>query len=515
MKRWHFALILAALLPAAILAWRFRAMPQLGAYHDDSIYLSTAKSWAESGSYRVGSLPDAPYQTKYPPLYPAFLAILWKLTPEFPANLPWLLLLNWLFLPLSLYLLWQALRAGELPEGQATLAACWVALSPVAALFSTLLMTEFAFSALLFGVTMLAQRAASPRAALWAGVLAGFAFLCRSTALALLLSSPLVFLLEKRRREALYFVAGMLPLLGAWFAWSSLHRAPTDDLTLYYLNYFGFYLRDLQDIDFSLLLASNLFWAWRSLGELFLLQETVDFLPLSCGRILAVLALVGLLREFYAGRLRHAAAAALCYLGGLLLWNYPPDTRFQIPIFGILAAGLTAEGARIGQAFRQAWGSRRREDRIAARLLAAGGVALATWVLSAGLSRTLFQLPALYASEAAVIAAMQPQYRWLREATPPGTRVLAYRDAVAYLYTGRQAISTHIPQAMLRQQQTGKIETWFATLPASVQRHRLSYVIESPVDLQLHLPAIARAPYRRAIAAAGLPRIPGTEAAQR
>src|SRR5947209_14416847 len=62
--------------------------PRCGEYHDDAIYLATAKALAEGEGYRLAHLPGAPPQTKYPPLYPALLALLWKLGPAFPANLP-------------------------------------------------------------------------------------------------------------------------------------------------------------------------------------------------------------------------------------------------------------------------------------------------------------------------------------------------------------------------------------------------------------------------------------------
>src|SRR6266851_9436610 len=62
--------------------------PRCGEYHDDAIYVSTAKALADGEGYRLAHLPGAPPQTKYPPLYPALLALLWKLGPDFPANLP-------------------------------------------------------------------------------------------------------------------------------------------------------------------------------------------------------------------------------------------------------------------------------------------------------------------------------------------------------------------------------------------------------------------------------------------
>ena len=78
-----FALALA---PSAYLAWSLRAMPHLGFYHDDSIYWVSAKSLADGNGYRIESLPGQPYQTKYPPLYPALLAGIWKVNPNFPCE---------------------------------------------------------------------------------------------------------------------------------------------------------------------------------------------------------------------------------------------------------------------------------------------------------------------------------------------------------------------------------------------------------------------------------------------
>ena len=73
-------------------------MPHLGFYHDDSIYWVSGRSLAMGDGYRIQSLPGQPYQTKYPPLYPALLAGIWKLDPRFPANLPLATLFSWLLL---------------------------------------------------------------------------------------------------------------------------------------------------------------------------------------------------------------------------------------------------------------------------------------------------------------------------------------------------------------------------------------------------------------------------------
>jgi len=47
----------------------------------------TAKSLAAGGGYRQPSLPGQPYATKYPPLFPLFLSLSWRVQPDFPRTL--------------------------------------------------------------------------------------------------------------------------------------------------------------------------------------------------------------------------------------------------------------------------------------------------------------------------------------------------------------------------------------------------------------------------------------------
>src|SRR5687767_12816728 len=66
----------------------FRVHPEVcGQCHDDALYVLTAKALAEGDGYRLTNLPGEPPQTKYPPLYPLFLAVLWEIGPDFPDNL--------------------------------------------------------------------------------------------------------------------------------------------------------------------------------------------------------------------------------------------------------------------------------------------------------------------------------------------------------------------------------------------------------------------------------------------
>ena len=155
--------VLLALAPSAYLAWTLRTMPHLGFYHDDSIYWVSAKSLAMGDGYRIASLPGQPYQTKYPPLYPALLAGIWKINPDFPANLPLATLFAWLLLPVFLATVWMFLRQYGFSWREQCILVLMAGLSPVTVVFSFSLMPELLFTALLFASVMLAERALRPK----------------------------------------------------------------------------------------------------------------------------------------------------------------------------------------------------------------------------------------------------------------------------------------------------------------------------------------------------------------
>jgi hypothetical protein len=81
---------LAVLAAAYILVAAWQYSPALfGAYHDDTLYFSAAKALAAGDGAVLPNLPDSPAQTKYPPLYPLLLSLVWRVQPAFPDNLSW------------------------------------------------------------------------------------------------------------------------------------------------------------------------------------------------------------------------------------------------------------------------------------------------------------------------------------------------------------------------------------------------------------------------------------------
>ena len=58
----------------------------IGSYHDDGIYVATAKALAEGNGYIQPNLPVTLPQTKYPPFLSYVFMLVWKIYPHFPGN---------------------------------------------------------------------------------------------------------------------------------------------------------------------------------------------------------------------------------------------------------------------------------------------------------------------------------------------------------------------------------------------------------------------------------------------
>lgn len=85
---WLLALAVAVLFVVSMQRSMETYRCYFGQYHDDGIYLVTARALAEGRGFKIISLPGEPAQTKYPIGFPLLHAVLWKLCPGFPENLP-------------------------------------------------------------------------------------------------------------------------------------------------------------------------------------------------------------------------------------------------------------------------------------------------------------------------------------------------------------------------------------------------------------------------------------------
>ena len=89
----RLASVFVPLLVFAVAVWAAKPYA-VGVFHDDGVYAILAKSLATGQGYRYLHLPGAPAATHYPPGYPIFLSLLWRISPSFPGNVRLLLLAN-------------------------------------------------------------------------------------------------------------------------------------------------------------------------------------------------------------------------------------------------------------------------------------------------------------------------------------------------------------------------------------------------------------------------------------
>ena len=88
--------------------------PSVGLFHDDGVYLVSAQSLAAGHGYMIESLPEPIAQTKYPPLFPALLALFTLVSEQtwWLKLLPLACAFGWLFLTYKLLLKLGAARDG-------------------------------------------------------------------------------------------------------------------------------------------------------------------------------------------------------------------------------------------------------------------------------------------------------------------------------------------------------------------------------------------------------------------
>ncbi len=209
------------------------------AYHDDSVYMITARALARGEGYRISSLPDAIYQTKYPPLYPAVLALLWIVFPSFPANIIAFKLASVIFAGLWILATYRLCRRMSL----SSVAAAWICFAALAArwsvFLSTLVLPDTLFWFLctwgaLRILDLSESRSDHTRRVAAAAAIVAAAVLTRSVGIALIPAAVAVFLLRRRLRLAIAFSACAGVLIAPWVLWQHAHAAPLDRVLAYY-----------------------------------------------------------------------------------------------------------------------------------------------------------------------------------------------------------------------------------------------------------------------------------------
>ena len=218
----HKVLLVALLIAHGLLAWQLRARG-IFTFGDDAAYLLLSRS-LRALSYRELQFPGDPIAARFPPGYPAFLALL---TAPAGERFSVISLAGILVSMLGLACLFDVVRRRWSTQ-LAFLATAAAAVNPVLVANAGNIASETLFTTL----TLVSLRAAErvdrarerrlthPRDAVWAGVFAVAAALTRSAGVTLLAALGVHWLYRRRYRWVLALgIAGSISV-GAWLAWT-------------------------------------------------------------------------------------------------------------------------------------------------------------------------------------------------------------------------------------------------------------------------------------------------------
>jgi hypothetical protein len=225
-----------------------------------------------------------------------------------------------------------------------------------------------------------------------------------------------------------------------------------------------------------------------SIGGMFVFGLGDSFAGKSLARVLAVAAIAGTARLWRrSGATAYVLFTAGCLLA-LLLWNYPPDQRFLVPVFPVLLAGFSAELMRLVGKLRAAFLSRAMGERMVAGSISLALTALLCLAGARAYAGLFSALPAFVAQQRARVADHRTAYRWIVANTPTDAAVLAYRDPMLYLYTGRHACRLVISPGLRRAEDHRAVKAVLAGVADFAHWQKLSYAVLAPEDLQAELP---------------------------
>ena len=445
------AIALAAFLGVLALVakpvWDAREQWQFGEGRDDAVYMVTAKSLASGGGYRQENLPGRPYLNKYPPMFPLYLSIAWRLHPDFPRVLQTASILQAALLPLYLAFLLLVLRQLGFSWRRAFLVAAMTVVT-----FSFLFLAVTLYSEILFGCFLLgaiwtiehSANSADYRWALLGGALAALAYLTRNAALPLFAAVPIFYFLRRRGRLSLFFLAPAVPLAAAWHLWGYLHPAVVaKSARAPYLQEFLTMARG-HDLGSHLLQQAG---ALSANAAEFFFPGAIEFLHgIPLYHLVLIAGIIGAVRL---GRRRQWPLLLIfgaLYLGMVTLWTFEGLDRLIVPVWPVLLVGLAEEGSHFanlcGHSIKRP--ALRQLPRLA--LIAAGFLLIfrndaATWQ----------RLHVVIAEQKEQRQQDVPTYAWIAEHAGKDAIALAWKDGLLYLYSGIPAshdlFVAMIPQA--------------------------------------------------------------------
>lgn len=462
------AIIAAAIVIAAFglfVEFKFlkKSDPYFGQYHDDAVYVASAKSLARGDGYRQPFLPNNAFQTKYPPVYPVVLSTIWRIDNRYPQNVAWMkgveTLLGFMFVGLSVaYLLWSR----RVSAGLALVVFAATLLNSRFLAFIPITMSDLLYAVLSVGALWLADLAGSGDARrhppqseskaasgayrffVAAGLLAGLATLTRSAGTALV-AACFFALVARKPKWAVVFACVAAVLVIPWMIWAQLHQDVSTPSMIWYTSYSAWMQQSYRDVGAAFIGAkiADLFrglmvMVWpllssQSYGRL------VDWQFFLIYRLLFwalwVVLIIGLLNELRNPQRRALPLYLVLYLGTSIVWPGFFEWRMFIVILPFLYYFFFRGFRVIGKRFRQPKLNQALAIAFGAYLVL--GSAISAWQ-HAGRYPPL--APSLELTAKDQHRELLDAYKWIELNTPRNAVFVCINDPLLYLYTGRKAM---------------------------------------------------------------------------
>jgi hypothetical protein len=370
-------------------------------------------------------------------------------------------------------------------------------LSPWIVFLSTTLMSELVFSIALLAALMVIERAgASAWRALAAGALSAAAYLIKTAALPLLAVGPLWLIWRGRYRSAAVLFCAMLPAVTAWMFWAGHHMTGARDIvSLYYTNYLGYQIYNIGWRDLPLVMWKNLDGVFSGIAGLLIFDLGKSVFGMHLSRFLAIGAIVGVVRLARTRGVTPYHGFAVLYTAILLVWHFPPNERFMLPLFPLLLAGIGSELAHLRSAIRSGW-----QKGAANRAVAAGMIAAAATLTGVGIvmnATAIFRgFPEIIGQHRTVLASNRAAFAWIAQHTESGA-FYAYDDPVFFLYTGHHAASLPVAPMPFYREDRAAILRPFRDMPNFAREQHLDYLFFTAADFHRDLPESERGEVRR------------------
>lgn len=439
---WRMGIALLGLFAFVVGVAAMDAAP-IGAAVDDAMYVILGKSLATGQGYRSLNLPEAPYNTHFPPGYPAVLAVLWRIAPSFPANLLLFRLFNILCVAVGAGAAAHFIASRGVGRGWALGVGALSAISVPVLVLGNLLLSEPLFLALLLLLLTSLERFVDPdrlrvplpvwRAATL-GLCIGVCMLVRTHGIVLVPAMVITLGVQRRWRDAAVVASCAMLVLLPWQIFSARHAGvlPTP-LLGGYDSYTAWWLRGLRSVGWNMI-PRTLARTVPEVGGMF----GILFSPArgSLGHAAALLALGALAAAGVVAAWRRIPVTLLFIAGYLTIvavWPFQPG-RFVWGIWPLLLT-LLALGGRAVFAEGARWHPGIRIVLLAS--LCWVGVGNATYEARAIRNRWWSSIPRSATDHIAFAV------NWTRANTALDDIVATEDEGPVFLYTGRRTIPVH------------------------------------------------------------------------